>query len=375
MWHKAPDLPGLSRFTKPPHFSSHLSNTAQAFSATMPLPSTFQETARRLLCRLQDHIRDTLIASRARHAARFSRIAAVTAADTIYHIDKISEEAVCAWFEEHWPRAWPVELVMEGLEEAGEVTFPRGTPVARTVCKCILDPIDGTRGIMFDKRSAWILAGLAPQRGPKTDLRDICVAAMTELPVSKQWRSDQLSAVRGGGLRATGVDVRSGARSRIRLRPSQSPDCKHGYAAICRFFPEGKTLLARMEEELWERLYGVGRGLSPLVFEDQYTSTGGQIYELLSGHDRFIADLRPVAFAKLGLPSELVCHPYDICTSLLLSEAGGIVEGLDGKPIRGPLDTTSPIAWAGYANRRLARHIRPVLRELIAKHLGGSGTA
>ena len=30
-----------------------------------------------------------------------------------------------------------------------------------------------------DKRSAWVLAALAPQRGPATNLQDIMVAAMT----------------------------------------------------------------------------------------------------------------------------------------------------------------------------------------------------
>ncbi len=47
---------------------------------------------------------------------------------------------------------------MEGLE--GEaVTFPRGTPVGGTLFKCILDPIDGTRNLMYDKRSAWGAGG------------------------------------------------------------------------------------------------------------------------------------------------------------------------------------------------------------------------
>ena len=55
--------------------------------------------ARRLLCALQDHIRDTLIAARAKHAGKFARVAAVTAADTIYYVDRIGEHAILAWFE------------------------------------------------------------------------------------------------------------------------------------------------------------------------------------------------------------------------------------------------------------------------------------
>src|SRR5688572_30642719 len=121
--------------------------------------------ARKLLCNLHLHMRDVLIAARGREASSFTRIAAVTSADTIYHVDKLSEEALFTWFEAYWPRAWPVQLVMEGIEDAESVVFPHGTPVKKTIFKCIIDPIDGTRNLMYDKRSAWILTGLARQRG------------------------------------------------------------------------------------------------------------------------------------------------------------------------------------------------------------------
>jgi fructose-1,6-bisphosphatase/inositol monophosphatase family enzyme len=325
------------------------------------------ETARKLLCALQDHIRDTLVTARAKSGASFAKIAAVTAADTIYQVDKITEDAIFHWFERHWPKAWPVQLVMEGVEDGDEVTFPRGTPMAQTICKCILDPIDGTRNLMYDKRSAWALAALAPQRGAKNTLADITVATMTELSTSKMWRSDQLSAVRGQGVTARAFDLRTRRWSALRVRPSQATDFKHGFASLARFFPEGKALMAALEEELWDELYGLGSTSSPLVFDDQYIATGGQIYELIIGHDRMLGDLRPLAYAKLGLKSSLVCHPYDICTALILQEAGGIVETPDGKPLRAPLDTTAPIAWMGYANPVLAKTVRPVLKRLLKK--------
>lgn len=326
------------------------------------------EQARKLLCALQDHIRDTLVAARAKSAASFAKIAAVTAADTIYQVDKITEEAIFHWFERHWPAQWPVQLVMEGVEDADEVTSPRGTPVTKTMFKCILDPIDGTRNLMYDKRSAWALAALAPQRGAKNTLADITVAAMTELSTSKMWRSDQLSAVRGRGVQARAFDLRTRRWAALKPRPSQATDFKHGFASIARFFPEGKALMAAVEEELWDELYGLGSSSSPLVFDDQYIATGGQLYELIIGHDRMLGDLRPLAHAKLGLQSSLVCHPYDICTALILQEAGGVVEAPDGKPLRAPLDTTSAIAWMGYANPKLAKTVRPVLKRLLKKY-------
>ncbi len=327
------------------------------------------ETARRLLCRLQDHIRDTVLAARLRQGRQFAKVVAVTAADTIYHVDRIGEHAILEWFARHWPKAWPVEIVMEGLEGRDAVAFPAGTPVARTHWRCILDPIDGTRGLMYDKRSAWSLAGLAPQRGAKTNLGDIVVAAMTELPTSKQWRADQLSAVKGEGVVAQAVNVLSGRRQRIAVAPSTAKDCRGGFAAISRFFPEGKALAAELEERLWQELYGEGGAASPLVFDDQYICSGGQLAELIAGHDRFIADLRPLVFKKLRVKSALVCHPYDLCTALIAREAGCVVEAPLGGALAQPLDTTSPAAWAGYANPALARHIRPVLRRLIRKML------
>ena len=326
------------------------------------------ERARRLLCALQDHILAVLIAARTKQASSFAKVAAVTAADTIYHIDRLSEHAILDWFGRHWPKAWPVEVVMEGLE--GEaVTFPHGTPAKATLFKCILDPIDGTRNIMYDKRSAWILGALAPQRGDRNNLGDITIAAMTEIPTSKQWRSDQLSAIRGRGVQAEAVDVFSGKRQKLPVKPSNAKNCRGGFAAISRFFPEGKTLLAWIEEQLWDRLYGLGKQAGPLVFDDQYICTGGQLYELIIGHDRFLADLRPLVFKKLRLKSALVCHPYDICTALIAREAGCVIEGPLGGKLDQPLDTTAAVAWTGYANPALARHIRPVLHKLIRRTL------
>lgn len=333
------------------------------------MTSTQIDQTRRLLCRLQDTIRDAVraaqhpfdLAQGGRGARRLTRVAAVTTADTIYGIDKVSEHAVLAWFAQNWPKRWTVELVMEGLE--GEaVTFPRGTPVQDTLFKCILDPIDGTRGLMYDKRSAWSLAALAPQRGARTNLSDIVVAVMTELPTSKGGLADQLSAVRGHGVHADRLDLRTGRRRKFVPRPSRARDLAHGFASFAKFFPPGKVWLAEREELLWREL-----GTGPHIFDDQYLSTGGQLYELLMGHDRFIADLRPLAFAQLGLTAELTCHPYDICTALIAQELGCVVTAPDGKPLRVPLDTTSPVAWVGYANKALARKIGSALRKIVGR--------
>lgn len=333
------------------------------------MTSTQLERMRVLICALQVHIRETLTAARARQARRFAQIAGVTAADTIYHIDRLSEDAILRWFERHWPRSWPVEIVMEGLEERGAVTIPHGRSAADTTFKCILDPIDGTRGLMYDKRAAWILAAIAPQRGSRTHIGDIVVAAMTELPTSKQGVAAQYSAIRGRGVHARNFDLRSGRATATRVSPSRARDFKHGFSSFARFFVTGKALTARVEESFWNALHGPEHVGSPLVFDDQYISTGGQLAELLVGHDRMVADIRPLIFRTLNRESALVCHPYDICTELILREAGGVVEDPDGRPLRCPLDTTTPVAWIGFANPTLAKLARPALRRAIRRFM------
>ena len=322
---------------------------------------------RGLLCELQDHLRASILHARnADFDQTLAGVAAVTAADTIYHVDKVSEEAIGDWFRVHWPADLPVEVVMEGAEDLPPLCFPEGTVPAETDWKCILDPVDGTRNLMYDKRSAWALAGIAPQRGAETRLQDIVAAAMTELPTSRQWRSDQVSVLRGKWLVATSYNLQSGLAVPFRASPSRAKDCRHGFASISRFFPDGLGLLGELEERLWKELYPEGAGGSPLVFNDQYISTGGQLYELLVGHDRFIADLRPLVFARLGLESSLCCHPYDLAAALAAEQAGILLEDpLTHEPVNPPLDTTTPVSWVAYANADLAAHIRPVLTRLV----------
>lgn len=323
-----------------------------------------------LLLELGDHVRQFVLdASRGSDTAELAAISRESVADTIYGIDRISEDAIAAWFADHWPATIPVELVMEGIDPQNPVTFPEKIPLDQTSAKIILDPIDGTRGIMYDKRAAWFLAGAASQRGTENRLSDIEVAVMVELPITKQWRADRFSAIRGHGAYSDSVNVLTGEILPHLIGPSAATDMWHGFGYISRFLPAGKELTAAVEQQLWDRLYSGTAKKEIILFEDQYISTGGQFCELLSGHDRMIADIRPLVFRKLGIRSALRCHPYDVAAALVLQEAGIVLESPDGSPLDGPLDTTSPISWVGYANPRLADHIRPVLRTVLKEML------
>jgi fructose-1,6-bisphosphatase/inositol monophosphatase family enzyme len=295
------------------------------------------DQARRLLAELGDHLRDVVIGARGMDMAA---VEGRTEADTIYAVDKVVDEILVEWFEEHWPG---VEVVSEGLDEPVVVGDAEWT--------VIVDTIDGTRGLMYDKRPAWCLAAAAPVGGR---LRDVVAAAMTELPTTKQGWAEQLSGTRGGGLVGELIDLGTGDRAPLDVRPSAATDLEHGWAGLAKFFGPGKVALAEIEAELFARL-----GCRD-VFDDQYVSSGGQLHELLTGRDRFVADLRP-----LVAPEAHACHPYDVCTALLLEEAGGVVTDPWGAPLDAPLDTTSPVAWVGYANPTLAAWIGPVLAEVL----------
>jgi hypothetical protein len=105
-----------------------------------------------------------------------------------------------------------------------------------------------------------------------------------------------------------------------------------------------------------------------MVFDDQYISTGGQFYELIVGHDRFNADLRPLFYEIQKQPPGLCCHPYDCSTWLIAEEAGVILTDGMGKPLDGPMDTTTGLCWAGFANAALRDQIQPVIRAFLREH-------
>jgi fructose-1,6-bisphosphatase/inositol monophosphatase family enzyme len=299
-------------------------------------------------------------------------VADVRGGDTIYAIDAHSEEVLFD-FCNAWAQDAPFVLIAEGIEGAGWKVFPDDAREEDATFLMIVDPIDGTRNIMYNKRSAWILTGVAPAtKGRAATLADIEVAVMTEIPTTRHLLADQLWASAGGGAHREAQNLVTGEWRTLPLRPSQAEDLAHGFASVAKFFPAAKGATAAFEERLLARV-APDDGENPLVFDDQYISTGGQLYELMIGHDRFLADLRPVFYEALELPKKLVCHPYDICVELIAREAGLIVTDERGARLTAPLDIQAPVSWVGYANARLHERIAPTLRALLEDPLGAEG--
>jgi len=319
---------------------------------------------------LQAEVRRVVVAACERGSLdEMSGIAAEEEGDTIYAVDRVSEETLVDFFSrEVAPRAALV-LIAEGIE-GGRVVLPRGTREEDARWRIIVDPIDGTRAIMYQKRSAWVLTGVAPNRGPDTRLSDIELAVQTEIPIVKQHLCDVLWALRGQGARAERVNRLTGERIPLSLRPSGAHTIAHGFATIARFFPGAREELAAIDEEIVFSALGPPQAGKAHLFEDQYIATGGQLYELMAGHDRFIADLRPLMdtyLARSGKPLGICCHPYDVATELIARELGVIVTDAYGRQLDAALAVDPDVSWVGYANAAIREQVEPRLQHALAR--------
>lgn len=312
------------------------------------------------LRRLHDRVRNAVVAAcEKQQVDELAGVERETAGDTIYSIDAISEGPLLEFFSD-LRRHHSFVLIAEGLEH--------NSADSDAEWRIIVDPIDGTRGIMYQKRSAWILTGVAPNRGDRTSLDDIVLAVQTEIPLVKQHLSDQLWSIKGEGIQAERLNRLTQERLQFRPRPSQSKTIAHGFAMISRFFPGVRDELAAIDEEIVTGALGPVQPGKAHCFEDQYISTGGQLYELIMGHDRFVADLRPLMeqiVARRGLRLGICCHPYDLCSALIAREAGVIVTDPKGAALRAPLDVTTDVAWVGYANASIRDQIQPLLETAL----------
>lgn len=318
---------------------------------------------------LHDHIRDAVVTACEEQALEaLSEIAADDEGDTIYAVDRVSEELLVEALSVYAEKE-PIVLIAEGIE-GGSLVLPQGAKAEDARWRIIVDPIDGTRGIMYQKRSAWILTGIAPNKGEATSLRDIVAAVQTEIPLVKQHLADQCWALKGEGVQAQRYNRVNKTWQPLQMKPSQAQSIAHGFAMISRFFPGVRDELAAIDEEVVLAALGKPEPGKASCFEDQYLSSGGQLFELMVGHDRFVADIRPLMEAeheRRGMRSGICCHPYDVCTLLIAEELGVIVTDAAGNPLDAPLNVDADVAWVGYANAHIQEQIQGALTQALTK--------
>ena len=319
---------------------------------------------------VHEAIRDEVVAAGERQSIdELSAVVGDDAGDTLFAVDRLSESILLARFGE-LARDWPCLLVAEGLGSDGRRVLPEGTRVEDVEIVVIVDPIDGTRGLMVQKRPAWVLTGVAPARGGGETLADIQLAVQTEIPLLKQHLSDTTWAIAGGGAHGERFDRTTGARRPLALRPSQATTIDQGFGGITRFFPGARAELGAIDDEVVEAVLGPTVKGRALAFEDQYISSGGQLYELVVGHDRWVADLRPIIepmLAERGRALGICSHPYDLCTELIAREAGVIVTDPRGERLAAPLDVFTDVAFVAYANDAIRAKVDPALRAALRK--------
>ncbi len=290
--------------------------------------------------------------------------------DTIYALDRHVEPVLEAVIDS-WPRHMkPLLLVCEGLGRDGTRRFGPSSGALRY--RLIVDPVDGTRALMYEKRSAWFLAAVAEDNGDDTRLSQALAAALVELPPTKHGWADDFAVHAGGAVEAHRRSVVADDQLRLRVQPSQAATLKDGFCQVSSFFPGTKVLAAELMERIADRLGGKRRPGRASMFEDQYISTGGQMVELMLGHDRFTCDLRPLfdeiaAHTSGGTPG-LACHPYDLAGAPVAQRAGVILTDGFGRPLDARFDVETPAHWCGYANAAIRRAVEPVVLQWLEEH-------
>jgi fructose-1,6-bisphosphatase/inositol monophosphatase family enzyme len=317
---------------------------------------------------VHEAIRDEVVSACERQSIdELSAVVGDDAGDTVFAVDRLSEAVLLARFAE-LARRWPCLLIAEGLGQDGRRVLPEGTRVDDVEIVVIVDPIDGTRGLMTQKRPAWVLTGVAPYRHGRETLADITLAVQTEIPLVKQHLCDTLWAVAGGGARGERFDRLTGSRRPLAPRPSRAGSIDQGFGGVTRFFPGARADLAAIDDEVVEAVLGPPVKGRASAFEDQYISNAGQLYELAMGHDRWVAELRPLVeplLARRGRALGICSHPYDLCTELIAREAGVLVSDPAGRRLAAPLDVFTDVAFVAYANAAIRAQVDPPLRAAL----------
>lgn len=335
--------------------------------------SPWSERLRDLCERVRSAVREALAVDERANLARPVRAGA---GDFTYGLDEASERAVDAWFDAT-ARELPLSLLTEdagwrhrGPDPRASAAAPRELPgFDHGGPRIALDPIDGTRGLMYDLRSAWTVVSCAgPGRG-EPRLTELELGIVSEIPDSRAARFRVLEAQRGGPCALEERELSTGALVRCgELAADADARCDHGFFPFFRYDPAQRPAVAAVEAEFFARLAREERADLRHVFDDQYISNAGQLVLLALGSYRMIADLRAFLAERAGVRTT-TSKPYDLAGAVLCAQSAGcVVTAAGGEPLDFPLDCATPVHFVGWANpqtaQRLAPHLAAVLRAL-----------
>jgi len=265
-----------------------------------------------------------------------ARVVAYRGGDDVFGVDERAEAALIDAMQATVAPRWPGSLVLEGFDASIGIGDGEGP------WRFLADPVDGSRPWLAGKRSAWVLLGAG--RGATT-LAELEVSVCVELPTARTSVGLVATAVRDGGPPAVVDDdlERRGEPRPSTLQPSTRVDLGRSFVTVVRFAPGNKAAIGAWEDDLLAGLE---------TYEDPYLCSGGQLIEVAAGRELAVLDPRPL------MPGGFAAHPYDLAGWLVARQAGVIVEALPPGPLDYPLDTSTPCAWAAYANENVAAELR-----------------
>ncbi|MDP6837334.1 MAG: inositol monophosphatase family protein [Planctomycetota bacterium] len=303
--------------------------------------------------------------------AELSRILGQGAGDISFGIDAPAELAAAAWLETR-ARTGPLSLLTEerGWQHRGP--GPSGEPVELAdfdhggprIC---LDPLDGTRNLMMDLRSAFTVVAWAAPGSGQPRLADASLGLVSEIPTGNSQSYSRLVGQRRGACQLETFAL-SGqplcAASDLRVDDCVSVD--NGYFCFFRFSPALRPAIATLEAAFFARLVALEGARPDSWYDDQYCSNGAQLFLTARGTYRMVADLRAHLAARAG--SETVtAKPYDLAGAVICAQAAGCsVTAPNGTPLDFPLDATTPVSFVAWANSASADRLAPHLLACLA---------
>lgn len=310
-----------------------------------------------------------------RPTSELARVSGQGVGDTTFGIDTGPELEVARWAEE-LASGGPLSILTEdsGWRHLGPGRAPgtaqdlggfdHGGP------RVVVDPVDGSRNLMFDLRPAWAGIAAAPPGAGQPRLADLTHGVVQELGTSRHGRALRLAAAPGLGCQMSLFELTAkglgGRLEQGQLEADDEARVDQGFMPFFRYHPAGRPALARLEASFFERLGVHEHADLRSVFDDQYISNAGQLVLLAQGKYRMIADLR----GDLPHPDNspvVTSKPYDIAGAVVCARAAGaVVEAPSGAPLDVPLDAATPVSFIGYANTATRARLAPHLQAALA---------
>ncbi len=283
--------------------------------------------------------------------------------DVTFGLDLPSEEHIARWSEAE-ARAGPLSVLTEdagwrhvGPDGRGGTRelpgFDHGGP------RIAIDPVDGTRNLMHDLRSAWTVLGFAPPGDGEPRLSALTGGIVSEIPGTLAAAFRRLSSD-GRACRMEVLPLDGGPpREDRELRADDDDRADHGFFPFFRYEPGQRPGIARLEAAFFERLSRVEGADARSCYDDCYISSAGQLVQLALGRYRLIVDARELIGRRGGAPG-VTSKPYDLSGAVVCARAAGaVVTALDGSALEFPIDATTPVGFIGYANARTRARLEP----------------